>query len=86
MRVSSSGKALAFQANDRGSNPLTRSRSCLISRMGVCRLRSPGPLAGIAQSVEHNLAKIDVEGSSPSARSEKVPGSSPGWYNYMLLR
>ena len=60
--------------------------SCPISSMGMSRLRSPGLPAGIAQLVEHNLAKIDVEGSSPSARSEKVPGSSPGWYNYMLLR
>ena len=31
-----------------------------------------GSLAGVAQLVEHHLAKVRVAGSSPVARSEKV--------------
>ena len=32
-----------------------------------------GLLAGVAQLVEHHLAKVDVEGSNPFARSIKTP-------------
>ena len=31
------------------------------------------PVAGVAQLVEHHLAKVDVEGSNPFARSIKTP-------------
>ena len=29
--------------------------------------------AGVAQLVEHHLAKVDVEGSNPFARSMNIP-------------
>jgi hypothetical protein len=36
-----------------------------------------GSLAGVAQLVEHHLAKVRVAGSSPVARSGKRPGQGP---------
>ena len=43
-----------------------------------------GIFAGIAQLVEHNLAKVGVAGSSPVSRSERVPfeyirGGAAAW-------
>ena len=38
---------------------------------GVERALDSSPLAGIAQLVEHNLAKVGVAGSSPVSRSEE---------------
>ena len=34
--------------------------------------------AGVAQLVEHYLAKVDVEGSNPFARSNNLPGQLSG--------
>ena len=36
------------------------------------------PLAGIAQLVERNLAKVDVAGSSPVSRSVPLPDEGKG--------
>src|SRR6266700_5342978 len=54
-------------------------------------LKSPKPLpfgsaghAGIAQLVEHNLAKVGVAGSSPVSRSERV--SDAGWSSLVARR
>ena len=49
------------------SPPLARSASAQLRRAGpISKIR---PLAGIAQLVEHNLAKVGVAGSSPVSRS-----------------
>ncbi len=37
-----------------------------------------GEFAGIAQLVERNLAKVEVAGSSPVARSEEGGGEGKG--------
>ena len=36
------------------------------------------PIAGIAQLVERNLAKVDVAGSSPVSRSVPLPDEGKG--------
>ena len=63
MRVWFNGRTSAFQADDAGSIPATRS-------MFMARVRSYGfwqfgVIAHIAQSVEHFLGKEEVIGSNP---------------------
>tara|TARA_B100001057_G_scaffold19443_1_gene17936 strand:+ start:1931 stop:2245 length:315 start_codon:yes stop_codon:yes gene_type:complete len=63
MRVWFNGRTSAFQAEDAGSIPATRS-------MFMARVRSYGfwqfgVIAHIAQSVEHFLGKEEVIGSNP---------------------
>ena len=46
--------------------------------------------AGVAQLVEHHLAKVDVEGSNPFARSIlllniQVNGGTGGTSNYVFI-
>jgi hypothetical protein len=41
--------------------------------------------AGIAQLVEHDLAKVDVAGSSPVSRSKK-PAQAGFFYNFAALK
>ena len=55
----------------RGSIPLASIRAGWRGRQGELRGsdREPRLLAGIAQLVEHNLAKVGVAGSSPVSRS-----------------
>ena len=73
----------------RGSIPLasTAGVSEELAGVDVVRVESLDriPHAGIAQLVEHNLAKVGVAGSSPVSRSEQrkrrgveQSGSSPG--------
>ena len=57
-------------------------------------MRRRGSCAGIAQLVEHNLAKVGVAGSSPVSRSGSTTGErrlprfafdpfgAPGWRNW----
>ena len=56
-------------------------RQELQSRVPACRIR---PLAGIAQLVEHNLAKVGVAGSSPVSRSPEE--NVAGWSSLVARR
>ena len=42
-------------------------------------MKEQGGFAGIAQLVERNLAKVEVAGSNPVARSEHAGRSGEGW-------
>src|SRR6266496_5237713 len=55
---------------------------------GVERALDSSPLAGIAQLVEHNLAKVGVAGSSPVSRSPSrmVGQSDAGWSSLVARR
>ena len=59
MRVLCNGKTSAFQADDAGSIPATRSNK-------------GSSFAHIAQSVEHFLGKEEVTGSNPVMSSNSV--------------
>ena len=66
MRVSYNGITSAFQADDAGSIPATRSK--LKPRVGgLCpgKIARVAVFAHIAQSVEHFLGKEEVTGSNP---------------------
>ena len=62
MRVLCSGKTSAFQADDAGSIPATRSKQ-------------GSGFAHIAQSVEHFLGKEEVTGSNPVMSSNDMGGA-----------
>ena len=47
--------------------------------MCLCNKVHRDRIAGIAQLVERNLAKVDVAGSSPVSRSIVVDGDVPKW-------
>ena len=75
MRVWFNGRTSAFQAEDAGSIPATRS-------MFMARVRSYGfwqfgVIAHIAQSVEHFLGKEEVTGSNPVMSSIYSTGLDP---------
>ena len=63
------GEDTAFQAVGEGSNPFTRSRL----HPANLRLDDPSGYAGVAQLVEHYLAKVDVGSSNLLTRSKFKP-------------
>ena len=71
------------------SPPFSRSRTLGLSvaNQGTRRYNGCPPYAGIAQLVEHNLAKVGVAGSSPVSRSPQA-GSTivAGWSSLVARR
>jgi hypothetical protein len=53
---------------DRPSHPVMEEDLQSLSRLG----KDPLTLCGRSSGVEHNLAKVGVEGSNPFARSSKL--------------